>query len=171
MTRRCHIRPAAALLMLAGAMPAAAPLVITKSSQVISDPQGDGGPKAVPGAEIDYTISIANPSANNLVTVNGVTFTDAIPAKTSLRVVDYALLNPGPISFSSGLSLLTYSFNNFNDDSDSLSFSSDNGATWKYRPVADASGYDSNVTNIRVVAGGNQLFGTSASIKFRVKVK
>uniref|UniRef100_UPI0035CC1EF1 hypothetical protein n=1 Tax=uncultured Sphingomonas sp. TaxID=158754 RepID=UPI0035CC1EF1 len=169
MTRRSRILPLALALM--SATPAfAAALVVTKTSQVVSDPQGDVGPKAVPGAEVDYTISIQNPNSV-ATTIAGVTFTDSIPANTKLRVTDYGLLNSGPVSFSSGLSLLTYAFTNFADDADSLSFSNDNGVTWKYRPVADATGCDANVNKIRVVAGGSQLFGTTFSIKFRVRVK
>ncbi|MEG3174606.1 hypothetical protein U1872_00070 [Sphingomonas sp. RB3P16] len=149
----------------------AAPLTVSKTSQVISDPQADLAPKAVPGAAVDYTVTITNPVANGLATVNGMTFTDAIPANTKLRVADYGLLNSGPVAFTAGLSLLSYSFTSFTDDGDSLSFSADNGATWKYRPSPDAAGYDARVTNIRVVASGAQLSGTTFSIKFRVMVK
>lgn len=165
------LRSLAVALAVFGAAPAfAAALTVVKTSSVVSDPQGDLGPKAVPGAQVDYTITITNP--NSLAsTIAGVTFVDSIPANTKLRVSNYALLNPGPVSFSSGLSLLSYAFTNFADDTDSLSFSSDNGAHWDYRPVADADGCDSNVNKIRVVAGGNQLAGSNFSITFRVQVK
>ncbi|MEI9849929.1 MAG: hypothetical protein WDN24_02520 [Sphingomonas sp.] len=148
------------------------PLGIVKTSSVISDPQGNLLPKRVPGAVVDYTTTISNP--NGLFTpVNGVTFADAIPANTVLRVADLGLLNPGPVAFTEGLipSLLSYSFSSLGSTSDRLDFSRDNGATWTYTPVADANGYDSQVTNIRVRLGGNQIAGSSFSIRFRVRVK
>lgn len=168
-----HIRSIALALAVLGTTPAvAAPITVAKTSQVVSDPtSGTVFPRAIPGAQVDYTVTITNPNGLAGPSVAAVEFTDVIPPNTKLRVLNYALLNPGPVSFNSGLSLLSYGFTNFNDDGDSLSFSDDNGVTWKYRPVADADGCDARVNKIRVVAGGNQLFGTSFSITFRVQVK
>ena len=172
MSARLIQRAATILPVLFGTATAfSAALLVTKSSAVVSDPQGNLLPKAVPGAEVDYTIAVANPAANALSAVNGVTFFDAIPPRTILKVTDYALLNPGPVAFTPGLSTLAYSFTGFGSDTDSLSFSADSGATWTYRPVPDANGYDARVTNIRVVATGAHLSGTSFSIRFRVKVR
>lgn len=52
-------------------------LTITKSSAVISDPiNGGTNPKAIPGATIRYTITIANSAAGQ--TATGVTVTDSL---------------------------------------------------------------------------------------------
>ncbi len=148
------------------------PLGIVKTSAVVADPQGNLLPKRVPGAVVDYTTTISNPNGI-FTTVNGVTFSDAIPANTVLRVADLGLLNSGPVVFAEGLipSLLSYSFTSLGSTTDRLDFSNNNGATWTYTPVADANGYDSRVTNIRVRLGGNQVAGSTFSIRFRVRVK
>jgi len=156
------------LMLLTGA-----DLTIVKSSAVVSDPQGNLLPKRVPGSVIDYTINVTNPNSA-LTTVNGIAITDAIPANTDLRVADLGLLNSGPIVFTDGVlppSLLTYSFSSLGSGTDRLDFSRDNGATWTYTPVADANGYDSQVTNIRVRLGGNQAAGSSFSLRFRIRVR
>ena len=153
---------------------AASPLTVVKTSAVVSDPQNELLPKRVPGSVIDYTTTITNPNGA-LTTVAGVTFSDAVPANTILSVADLGLLpGSGPVVFTDGLtppSLLTYSYTSLGSTADRLDFSSDNGATWTYTPVADADGYDSRVTNIRVRLSGNQVAGSSFSIRFRVKVR
>jgi uncharacterized repeat protein (TIGR01451 family) len=145
------------------------PLGITKTSAVVSDPQGNLLPKRVPGSFIDYTATISNPNGA-FTTVNGVTFTDKIPDNTVLRVDELAILN-GPVVVITGLSLLTYTYTSLGSTTDRLDFSNDNGVTWIYTPTADASGCDSQVTNIRVRMAGSQLTGTSFTIRFRVKVR
>jgi uncharacterized repeat protein (TIGR01451 family) len=150
------------LLLTAGA-----DLTIVKTSAVASDPQGNLLPKRVPGSLVDYTVTITNPNGA-LTTVNGVTFTDAIPANTVLSTADLGLLNSGPVDFGAGLSLLTYSFTSLGSTTDRLDFSCDNGSTWTCVPNTT---YDTRVTNIRVRLGGNQLTNTSFTIRFRVKVK
>lgn len=166
-----NLRTLAKLLPLA-LLVAASPLTVVKTSAVVSDPQGNLLPKRVPGAFVDYSATVTNPNSA-LTTVNGVTFTDAIPANTALSVADLGLLNSGPIVFSEGLvpSLLTYSFTSLGSSTDRLDFSKDNGATWTYTPTADANGCDSSVTNIRVRLGGNQVAGSNFTIRFRVRVK
>ena len=175
MTRARTFLAAGLALALTSAAPArAAPLTISKTSQVVSDPMGNALPKAVPGAVVDYTITIANPASNVLTTVNGIVLTEAIPARTELRVADLGLLSSGPVAFNGsllGLSGLGYGFNGLASMSDSIDFSADGGATWTYQPVADAGGYDRRVTNIRVRLSGSQTAGTSASVRFRVRLR
>ena len=153
---------------------AAAPLTITKTSSVVSDPTGQLFPKAIPGAVVDYTITITNPSANSLKTVKTIDFKDAVPAKTVLKVTDLGFAGSGPVAFAESLipmSGLTYSYAGLASTSDSLSFSADNGATWTYVPAADPEGYDARVTHIRVRPTGNQNASSNFSLRFRVKVK
>lgn len=157
------------LLPLAVLIAAGTPLTITKTSAVVSDPQGNLLPKRVPGAFVDYTITVSNPNGIT-TTVNGVTIADAIPANTVLYVKDVALLS-GPVAYTDSLSLLTYTFTSLASTTDRLDFSCDNAATWTCTPVADANGNDSRVTNIRVRMGGNQVAGSSFSLRFRVMVK
>lgn len=162
-----HLAPLLMLFLTA----AMAPLTISKTSAVVSDPQGNVLPKRVPGSLIDYTITVSNP--NGIATpVTGVTLSDAIPANTILRVGDLGLLpGSGPVVFTDGVlpaSLLTYSFGGLGSTTDRLDFSRDNGATWTYVPSGE---FDANVTNIRVRLGGTQVAGSSFTLRFRVKVK
>jgi uncharacterized repeat protein (TIGR01451 family) len=154
---------------------AAAPLTITKTSSIVSDPAGNLFPHPIPGAVVDYTITITNPLANSLTTVKTVSFQDAVPARTALRVSDLGLLpGSGPVVFTDGIvppTGLTYNFYALNRADDSISFSKDGGATWTYTPVPDADGYDAAVTNIRVQLSGNQTAGSNFSLRFRVKLK
>lgn len=150
-----------------------ADLTVAKTSAVVSDPQGNLLPKRTPGSVIDYTTTISNPNGV-FTTVNGVTFRDAIPANTELYVGDLGLLaGSGPMVFADGLvpSLLTYSYTSLGSGTDRLDFSNDHGATWTYTPNGGSSGYDRNVTNIRVRLGGNQVAGSSFTLRFRVRVK
>lgn len=159
-----------ALLFLA----AAAPLTITKTSSVVSDPTQQLFPKAIPGALVDYTITIANPAANSLVTVKTIDFKDAVPAKTKLYVGDLNGNNSGPLVFIGSLiptTGLTYSFAGRSSMADSVSFSSDHGATWTYVPSLDADGCDAAVTNIRVQPTGNQTAGSNFTLRFRVMIR
>lgn len=153
---------------------AAVPLTITKTSSVVSDPTNQLFPKAIPGALVDYTITITNPLANSLTTVKTIDFKDAVPAKTKLYVADLNGNNSGPMVFTGSLiptTGLTYSFLGRGNMSDSLSFSADNGATWTYVPSADADGCDAAVTNIRVQPSGNQTAGSNFTLRFRVMIK
>ncbi|MCX7058624.1 MAG: hypothetical protein NTZ79_15970, partial [Proteobacteria bacterium] len=57
-------------------------LTVTKAEVVISDPvNGTTNPKAIPGAVVEYTLTIVNTGAT---TANGVAFSDPIAAELSL---------------------------------------------------------------------------------------
>ncbi|ATE64635.1 hypothetical protein [Rhizorhabdus dicambivorans] len=156
-------------LLLSLALPAAAAeaaLTISKSQSTAWDPlNGSLLPKAVPGAQIDYVITVSNALFQS--TARGVTITDAIPSRVSFHV---GTGNPVTVTIGA-LSGLTYSYTSLSSSSDGLDFSNDNGATWTYTPVAGADGSDPNVTNIRVRTGGSQVAGDSFTIRFRAVVK
>ena len=59
---------------------AAADISVFKSSRVVSDPLGSANPKAIPGAVIEYCISVANAAGAGAATATGVTVTDTLPA-------------------------------------------------------------------------------------------
>lgn len=176
-------------VLLAFAPPAsAAPLQITKSSLLMSDPfNGAVSPKAIPGALVDYTIRVTNPN-DVLTTVNPVTITDAIPANTKLYVNSLGtlsinaglnLVTTSPVAFYDdnllGLGVfgsgLTYTYSGLASLTDSLAFSSDNGVTWNYVPTPDADGCDSRVTHIRATFTNNFRSGQYFALRFRVKLK
>ncbi|SEM76990.1 hypothetical protein SAMN05192583_1169 [Sphingomonas gellani] len=167
----CLLLPVVLLLLLPRAAHAA-PITVTKTAQLVSDPTGNTYPKAIPGAVFDYTITLANPTLN--AAASGIVLEDAIPPRTELRVSDIALLTPGPVAFNGGLlgtSGLGYTFTSFDSRGDSIEFSSDNGKSWTYRPQPDADGYDNRVTNIQVKLTGSCVAGASASLRFRVRLR
>ena len=57
---------------------AGADISVFKSSRVVSDPLGSTNPKAIPGAIVEYCISVANGAGSASAT--GVTITDTLPA-------------------------------------------------------------------------------------------
>ncbi len=144
----------------------------TKVSAVLSDPvNGTDDPKAIPGAMIDYTISVTN---TGLVEVDdgSVDIIDDVPSDTMFCVADIAA-GGGPVRFVDGApaSELTYSYAALGNGADDLSFSNDNGASFGYTPVADGDGCDGNVTNIRVAPSGALAPGAGFTLKARFKVR
>jgi len=70
----------------------AASLTATKTSRVISDPfNGTTNPKMIPGAVVEYCISVAN--AANSATASGVNISDEVPAATTYDSAFGILLN------------------------------------------------------------------------------
>jgi uncharacterized repeat protein (TIGR01451 family) len=137
-------------------------LTMVKSSSVVSDPRnGSVNPKAIPGAIVRYTVSVSNSTAG---TADSNVFTDAIPSGMKLFVGDAGGAGSGPVIFTNGAtsSTLTYSYVSLASTTDSLSFSSNGGATFTYTPVPDASGYDSAVTHVRVSPSGSFAGKTGA---------
>ena len=65
-----------------------ATLGVTKSSLVITDnlPSPSANPKAIPGATVEYTITIAN-TGSQAATLQ--TLSDALPAATAFRADEY----------------------------------------------------------------------------------
>ena len=62
-------------------------LTITKVQSVLSDPFLSASPRAIPGANVEYTITIANTSTTTAAT--GVSLSDAIPANTTILTNQY----------------------------------------------------------------------------------
>jgi uncharacterized repeat protein (TIGR01451 family) len=69
-------------------------LSITKSSSLISDPiNGTTNPIAIPGAQIQYTITVAN--AGGGLTATEITVTDAMPAEMTYSSDGIKVINTG----------------------------------------------------------------------------
>ena len=165
-----------------GALPLAAAkaagLAISKTQLVVADAVNALNPRAVPGATVDYAITVTN--TNGVLSgqaIANVAITDAIPAKTMLRVTDYGSAGSGPVEFADGNLLGTgllgsgvaYGFAGLASATDSVDFSAD-GVTWTYVPVPDAGGYDARVRAVRIRLSGTQVAATSFRLRFRVRV-
>jgi uncharacterized repeat protein (TIGR01451 family) len=145
-------------------------LSVTKVSSVISDPVNlTNNPKAIPGATIDYLISLAN-TGISAVDAGTVVITDNGPADAKLCRIDRS---GGPVIVAEpgGATGLTYSFVALGTATDDLEFSNDNGASWAYVPIADADGCDPAVTNFRVTPGGAFAAGRSLALTVRYMIE
>ncbi len=140
-------------------------ITVTKFSVIISDPvNGAANPKRIPGAVVEYGITLANtgngsPDADSVYAVDAIDQADlAFDAGTGVTFTDGAT--------SSGLSLgsVTYS-----------STPAPGPYLYDYTPVPDIDGYDRNITSIKVTTTGSFAFGGTPaagfSLKYRVKVK
>ncbi|MEM7612229.1 MAG: hypothetical protein AAF270_11140 [Pseudomonadota bacterium] len=136
------------------------PLAVTKVTQVVSDPvNGTSDAFAVPGAVIEYQITVFNPSTQSIDS-NGVTLTDAIPDNVSFLNSDIG--NGLPVALddgapASGLSL----------GAADIAFSNDDGSTYTY---GAAAGIDPLIDAIQIVPSGALAPGTGATLRFRVVV-
>jgi len=143
-----------------------APLAITKTSAVFSDPvNGTLNPKLIPGAFANYALTVTAPASTS-PTNNSVVVTDALPTNLSLFVGTYAP-GPGPIAFAAGASGLTYGFTSLASTADDLEFSNNGGASWTYAPTADANGVDAAITHVRIRPKGTMAAGSSFTINLR----
>lgn len=132
-------------------------LLVTKQVSTAADPVNDtNNPKAIPGAEVVYTVTVIN-QGEGTVDADAFTVTDAIPENGCMKVLDVDGAGSGPVAFEDGTpsSGLTYAFADLASDTDDLEFSSDGGTDFGYAPTANASGCDPAITHIRINPKGS----------------
>jgi fimbrial isopeptide formation D2 family protein len=148
-----------------------APITVVKASQAYSDPvNGTTNPKLIPGSYVHYTITVANP-ATYPIDANTIIISDATPSNLTLFVNNLPS-GSAPVLFTDGspTSALTITFSDLANDTDDVEFSNDGGTTWTYHPTADASGFNSGVTNIRIKPKGTMAANSSFTLTLRYKV-
>jgi len=149
-------------------------LSVAKNVTTISDPFNlTTNPKAIPGSIVQYDTVTTN-SGGGTVDADSLIITDPIPTNASLRVVDFDVGTPGPVRFSDGSpsSSLTYTFTSLASTTDDVEFSDDDGLTYTYVPLPDASGLDTNVTHLRILPKGSfQGSGANFTVEFKGGVK
>jgi hypothetical protein len=138
-----------------------AKLTITKTLTVVSDPVNGGtNPKLIPGAIVDYVITITN-AGTGPVDLSTVVINDPIPVNLATFVQGTA------VTFTDGT------------PSSGLGFSYPANVTWARTGglplVPDAAGYDAAVTNLRIAPTGTMPGATVAgqpnfSVKFRARI-
>ncbi|MEK9765903.1 MAG: hypothetical protein VW274_05435, partial [Thalassolituus sp.] len=150
-------------------------LTMVKSMQVVSDPlNGSNNPKAIPGAIVEYTITVTNTGEGSTDT-DTITLLDALADGTDLMVGTDSAVSPVILTDGTPTSTLTLSFESLTSTTDSVEFSNNNGATFDYQPTPDAEGFDPLITDIRIRPTG-AMPGTGAdgspafSIIYKVKV-
>ncbi len=148
-----------------------AELTSASFTETVADPiNGAANPKAIPGATLVCTVTTSNIRAGT-VDRNTVEVINPVPANTALYVNTFPGSTTGAVLFvdgpvSSGLRLRRRL----------IAFSNDGGASFSYRPVPDALGYDPAVTHIRIrprgIFLGRDISGPSSfSLKFQVMVQ
>ncbi|MEP0191273.1 MAG: DUF11 domain-containing protein [Erythrobacter sp.] len=148
---------------------------VTKLSSVISDPvngtvgSGPSNPKAIPGAIVEYLITVANsgPGAADADTVEVI---DSGPGDLKLCLIGAA---GGPVIYADpgNNSSLSYSFISLASATDDVAFSNDNGVTFNYVPAADSDGCDPNVTDFRVNPDGTLASGGNFTLRARYMIE
>lgn len=133
----------------------AANLTITKSSIVISDPMnGTTLPKAIPGAVVEYSITISNGAGG--ATVTSVTLGDSLAAEI---VASHLAFNLNTYAAGKGIRVIAPNING--------------GVALDLTNASDADQGDWNLTTANTVTvSGIQLLPTeSATVKFRVTIQ
>lgn len=146
-----------------------ATLSVTKVSSLISDPVNlTSNPKAIPGALVEYLISVAN-NGTATTDTNSVVVIDNGPPDAKLCQINRI---GGPVVFTNPAgSGLTYNFASLGSGTDSLEFSNDDGGSWAYVPTADGQGCDAGVTAFRVRPGGGLAADSSFALRVRYIVQ
>lgn len=144
------------------------PFSLAKASQAGTDPlNGSTNPKLIPGARVDYTVTLANPNPF-AATADSILLIDPTPARLSLFVGNISGSSGGPLRFQNGATAsgLTYTFTSLASMTDDIDFSSDGGATWTYVPTPNSQGADPLVTRIRIRPKGAMAANSSFSLLF-----
>lgn len=133
---------------------------ITKTHVSFADPQGGGF--ALPGATVEYLISVQN-AGNAPPNYDSVSITEALPSSLSFIVTDFAGPGSGPLQYQDGTPSagLVYSFGGLGDSNDSVEFSTD-GINFEYVPSDSGDGTDPAVTHIRVTPAGFMAANTGS---------
>ncbi len=123
-------------------------LLVSKNVSTTADPINAGSnPKAIPGADVEYTIGVVNRGSTS-PDPDTVTITDDLPSDLRL-CVSATCLAGGPIVFddssspvSTGVSLGT------------IEYSNNGGTSFVYAPSPDAEGFDAAVNAVRISLDG-----------------
>lgn len=156
-------------------------LTITKTTQVISDPVSGGvNPKAIPGAEIEYTLLVTN-TGLTAASTDSVIITDPVPSGTELFVGDLGGAGQGPVIFSDGVNAsgLTYSFIGLGSFTDDVDFSNNGGSSFAHVPSPDGDGYDTTVPPVDwllvnpkgAFSASDGVNHPSFTIRYRIRVR
>lgn len=125
-----------------------ATLVVTKTSTVLSDGVSGSNPKAIPGARIQYTITVSN-TGNLAVDSNSIVIVDPFPPEFTFDASTPMTMNVG----NSGLA----AFN----QSTMVTYSNQPGGGAPYTAPL-GSGYNSNLTGLRFQPSGTMLGANSS---------
>jgi uncharacterized repeat protein (TIGR01451 family) len=137
-------------------------LTVTKTASQVVTAATDPNRFAIPGADTEYTITVANTNSSP-VDANSLIVADAIPAATTFYNgdIDGATVGTQNFVFLPGTSGLTL-------PSGSIGFSNNGGVSFGYTP---GPGYDPALSAIRFLPQGTMAPNSSFAITFRVGIK
>ena len=147
-------------------------LSVTKSVTTVRDPVNAlVMPKGIPGAWLEYTITVTN-LGSTVVDANTVVAVDSLPTTVSMCVVAACAGGATAVRYDASTSpvppglTFTYATN--------VTYSTD-GVTFGYTPVPDANGFDAAVRAVRIAPTGSMAAPTGAGnpqfkLRFVVKV-
>lgn len=150
-------------------------IAIALSSNIVGSPAVGGGTlAAIPGAVMDFFVTVSGPGENGTPAAS-FAVTDKVPEHLALFVGDLDRSGTGPAMFKDNNSGLKFMFNGLSSEDDSIEFSNNGGQTFDYIPTADSDGFDANVTHVKFRPSGSLLptAGSSErfSLRYRMKVK
>lgn len=132
-------------------------LRIEKTSSVITDGVSGANPKSLPGAIVEYRITVFN-EGTSPIDANTITVEDILPATVSTFV---STGSGPPVTFIDGPNPSGLTFNYASDVS--WSNQTGGGGPYSYTTTPDVAGYDGSVTGIRVRPSGTMVAGSVSS--------
>ena len=138
-------------------------LTLTKTSAPVDDPvNGTTNPKLIPGANVDYTLTLANTGGSPLDASTAV-LADVLPGTVTFYNGDIDTVTAGTQNyvFTAGSSGLTLAAGN-------VTYSNNGGSSYAYTPAA---GYDTAVNAVKFSPQGTMAANSSITIRFRVKIR
>jgi len=152
-------------------------LTVSKISSIIADPiNGNTNPKAIPGATVEYLITVTNTGVDQAFP-NTLSVLDDGPVDAKMCLINR---DGGPVIFSDpgSNSGLSYQYGgpggvaaDLGVTTDDLEFSNNGGATFGYTPVDDGTGCDGNITNFRINPEGAFEGGGNFTITVRYEIE
>ena len=171
---RNHIVESAAIIAFSRAFHAdlAASLTTSKTRDATT---GDFGDFDVPGAIVEYVITVVN-EGNAPPNYDTVEVVEALPPDLALVISDFAGVGSGPIQFTDGTPTtnLTCTFVALASATDCFAFSTD-GSDFSYVPSDSGDGTDPAVTHIRIrpigaMAGDTGSGDPSFELRLRARI-
>ena len=150
-----------------------ASLSVTKVSSIVADPiNGSVNPKAIPGATVEYLITLSN-TGTDAADTDTVVITDDGPSDVKMCLLTRS---GGPVIVSDpgSNSALSYTYGGTGDPlldlgvtTDDLEFSNNNGATFSYAPTVDGDNCDAAITDFRLNPKGAFAAGSTVTMRVR----
>lgn len=136
-------------------------IAVSKTSAPVVTLGTDPNRFNIPGADVDYTITVAN-TGGSTVDINSALIADVLPANVTFfnGDIDSGTAGTQNFVFTPGTSGLTM-------PGTSIAYSNNGGSTYTYSPSA---GYDTNVNALRFSPQGTMAANSSFTIRFRTRI-